>query len=269
MGQRLQASSKNHRADARVPAILPGGVQRDYFSDLLFMVVKMEEIVRLRLLPALDTIANEQRGRLGLRVDAPSDDIDRVLMDIRAEFDVQVTPGMQQIAADKAAESASNVNRKQVQAQTKAIGLDVFQDAPGLGDMMRDFSKTNVKLIKSLPDTAFQRIEDIAQRGLAAGTRSATMVKEITKEFGITRKRAKLIARDQVSKLNAQLTRQRHKANGIKFSIWRTVGDERVRPEHEAREGQKFSNETGIEGEFPGEPINCRCFAEPVLGEAA
>ncbi|MBY0406771.1 MAG: hypothetical protein K2Q01_03705 [Rickettsiales bacterium] len=44
--------------------------------------------------------------------------------------------------------------------------------------------------------------------------------------------------------------------------IWRTAGDDRVRPGHAAREGQLF---TYGEDEEPGEDYGCRCAAEPAL----
>jgi len=242
-------------------------VQQDYFSDLLPITKEIERLVRLHLLPALQPVMDEQRAKMGFRVDSPPEDIESIVKSIRAEFAFKFTEGFMRTAADKAGESSSNVNRKQVTNQMRSVGVNVFQDTPNAGDMLKDFTRTNVKLIKSLPDTAFTRIEDIVQRGLATGARHGTLAKDIAKEFDVTRRRAKLIARDQVSKLNSQITRQRHKANGVTKEIWRTMGDERVRPEHEAREGQEYSVETGIEGEFPGDPINCRCYAEPVLGD--
>ncbi len=44
------------------------------------------------------------------------------------------------------------------------------------------------------------------------------------------------------------------------------AGDERVRPSHEALDGTRQRwDDPPAEG-HPGEPINCRCIAEPVLG---
>jgi len=51
--------------------------------------------------------------------------------------------------------------------------------------------------------------------------------------------------------------------------IWRTVKDSDVRPAHAAREGQIFSWTSPPEGGHPGEDYNCRCWAEPVKGQAS
>lgn len=93
-----------------------------------------------------------------------------------------------------------------------------------------------------------------------------SMTQEIQKRFGMTSRRAKLIARDQTSKLNASLTKLRQQELGVEEYIWQTAGDERVRASHKAHDGKKFRwdhlpKETGN----PGNDINCRCVAIPVL----
>lgn len=255
------------RLDAapRVPEIRPGGVQRDYFSALLAVVRELETVVRELILPGLEGITKAQRSILGLTIDTPDDDMERLLQLAREGFEVRVPENEFVRLAETAATAAQNVNKGQVQSQLQALGRPLFTDTTGLAVLQQGFVKTNTKLIKDIPAKAFLDIEGILSRGLAKGDRHGTIAKEIVNRLEVTKKRAKLIARDQVSKFNAQLTRQRHLANGITHSFWRTVGDERVRPEHEAREGQRFSNTTGIDGEFPGEPINCRCHAEPIL----
>ena len=46
--------------------------------------------------------------------------------------------------------------------------------------------------------------------------------------------------------------------------IWRTAGDDKVRPSHAEREGQVFSWDNPPDGGHPGEAPNCRCTAEDV-----
>ena len=49
--------------------------------------------------------------------------------------------------------------------------------------------------------------------------------------------------------------------------IWHTVGDNRVRSSHAARDGQEFDWEDPPEGGHPGEAPGCRCTAEDVEEE--
>lgn len=48
--------------------------------------------------------------------------------------------------------------------------------------------------------------------------------------------------------------------------IWNTQGDEKVRESHATRAGEMFSFDDPPEDGNPGEPENCRCWAEPVAG---
>jgi len=57
----------------------------------------------------------------------------------------------------------------------------------------------------------------------------------------------------------------RQQAAGIVKYIWRTVGDERVRPSHALNDGKIF---TWGDGEDPGEAFGCRCSGEPILEDA-
>ena len=75
-------------------------------------------------------------------------------------------------------------------------------------------------------------------------TPGPTRVEEVAKSIrdmgDVTRSRAELIARDQVLKLNAEVTQRRHEAAGITEFVWSTSRDERVRPDHKALEGKRY-----------------------------
>ena len=67
--------------------------------------------------------------------------------------------------------------------------------------------------------------------------------------------------------LNGQLTKERQTDLGVEQYIWRTVGDERVREEHEILDGEVFSWDNPPEPGQPGDDYQCRCTAEPILPE--
>lgn len=100
------------------------------------------------------------------------------------------------------------------------------------------------------------------------GSRWETIAKQLEKELEITKNRAQLIARDQVSKYNAALNQANQRAAGIQSYVWRGVKDNRERPEHLALEGQVFSWDHPSYLGNPGEPIRCRCWAEPNTSRA-
>jgi SPP1 gp7 family putative phage head morphogenesis protein len=61
------------------------------------------------------------------------------------------------------------------------------------------------------------------------------------------------------------VNRARQTELGVKQYTWRTSLDERVRPEHQEREGEVFSWAKPPKDGHPGQPINCRCTADPDL----
>jgi len=131
----------------------------------------------------------------------------------------------------------------------------------------------NVRLIKSLPGEAADRVGELAQKALLEGGRADTIAEEIAAQGDVTRHRARVIATTEVSKAGTALTRARAEAVGSEGYIWRTARDGDVRPSHAAMEGRfvrwdrppTLDGMTGHAGEFP----NCRCYPEPVIHDSA
>ena len=63
------------------------------------------------------------------------------------------------------------------------------------------------------------------------------------------------------------LTELRQTSIGVTDYVWSTSGDERVRPEHAARNGKVYKWSEPPAGGHPGEDIQCRCRAIPVLDD--
>lgn len=111
---------------------------------------------------------------------------------------------------------------------------------------------------------------DVAAQVLKArdeGLSTVDLGKLIAERTGIAQGRAALIARDQLGTLNGELTKRRHTAAGIARYRWQTARDERVRPAHRDVQGKVFLWEAPPDIGHPGEPINCRCIAIPVLDD--
>ncbi|MCP4967382.1 MAG: hypothetical protein GY926_19390 [bacterium] len=160
------------------------------------------------------------------------------------------------------------MNRSGFTRQMKALGVDAIGEDPDLGRTIELFAQTNARLITNMAEDHIRRVETITIEGLRSGKTAKQMGAEISKAAKIPKRRAALIARDQVASLNGTLSQNRMQAAGVEKFIWRTSQDERVRPEHAALEGHEFPTSTGAPGEgFPGQPINCRCTSEPVLSD--
>jgi SPP1 gp7 family putative phage head morphogenesis protein len=165
------------------------------------------------------------------------------------------------------AQKVETWQRIQMGKQVRSVlGVDVFAGDPGLAAASEAFTASNVSLIRNLPQRMYDEIETLVQEQVRVGALHKDIAKQIQDRFGIAERRAKLIARDQVGKYYGAVQEQRQKALGVERFIWRTSNDERVRPEHAAREGVEYSWGNPPEG-GPGQPVNCRCYAEPVLDD--
>lgn len=150
-----------------------------------------------------------------------------------------------------------------VPVSSGVLGVDAYRAEPWLREMQELWVSENTRLIKSIPDDELSDMEGIIQRGVMNGSGADTIKKQIQERYGVTERRAKLIAVDQTGKANSALTKQRQSDAGISGYKWRGVLDERERPEHKAREGNSYKwNKPPPDG-HPGQPIRCRCYAEP------
>jgi len=171
--------------------------------------------------------------------------------------------------SDTFVSGANNANKQRFySAIESAIGVDlstIIQNE-GLEDILVATTRENVGLIKSIPDEYFKKIETLVFTGTTQGNTAGSMIKEIQRIGKVTAKRAKLIARDQSSKLNSALSQQRQQNLGVTEYVWRTAGDERVRDNHRSKNGRTFRwdsppKDTG----HPGQDIQCRCVAQPII----
>lgn len=123
----------------------------------------------------------------------------------------------------------------------------------------------NIALINSIPQQYIDRVEQAVMASLQAGTLNDTLADDLLKIEGVTKNRAKLIARDQLGKINSRLSQIRQQSLGITHYFWSTSHDERVRDRHRRWDGDLIAwDKPPIDG-HPGQAIQCRCTAIPDL----
>jgi len=172
----------------------------------------------------------------------------------------------------------SDHNRDKIaKAFKKVLGISLFQEEPFLQEVISNYRLQTVRLIKNAATENFiADVDRIVLSGFENGLRHEEIAKQLTgyskgpngkvSRLRYNKNRSKVIARDQMNKLNGKLTQERQTNAGLNQYIWVTVGDDRVRPSHAAKNGKKFSwdkppKDTG----HPGEDIMCRCYADPVF----
>ena len=104
---------------------------------------------------------------------------------------------------------------------------------------------------------------------LAKGSPSNIGVDRTTEENGPVLVRVRphldLIVIDQLSDLNADLNQDRMQAAAVDSFVWETRKDSRVRPAHVALQSTIHTWQNGANGIYPGQPVNCRCWARAVV----
>jgi SPP1 gp7 family putative phage head morphogenesis protein len=135
-----------------------------------------------------------------------------------------------------------------------------FNNVPNeqTNEMLNSWTQENIKLVKGINDDQTKKIETLLLRADREDLQAGGLTKEIRKIMNSSLKRATLIARDQTLKLNGQIDRVKQTGAGVEEYIWRSSRDERVRPEHRAREGKKFRWDSPPPGGHPGQAIQCR-----------
>jgi SPP1 gp7 family putative phage head morphogenesis protein len=265
--RRDQTTSQQTRkkASRKVPrALYPHGLELDYYRFLLAEVralfASIDRVTTAHLDHVLSRYARVRRPR----ADALADDLDRLFAPLLARWGARAN-ALRTAIAEFATRTAA-FNLVQFRRQTKAVlGVDVLTREPWLHDELALFTRENVALIKGIGETAIARVERTVTEGVRRGLATKAIQDSIQEDLGVTERRAKLIAVDQVGKLNGLLSQQRQKDAGIEEYTWRTCQDRRVRPAHRAREGRRFRWDAPPPDGNPGEPIRCRCIAEPVL----
>lgn len=166
----------------------------------------------------------------------------------------------------------------------KAMGVDLAQMVADerLNTAMDACIRRNVQLIKSIPEYYLDKIQFIIDNETIKGRSATSIIDQIREVYPVTERKARLIARDQSNKANGDLTRARQTAIGIRGYRWRTVGDNAVRETHRHRNGKVYAWNPADVGKrlesgevmldptdedigHPGEDIQCRCIAEPIL----
>lgn len=155
-------------------------------------------------------------------------------------------------------------------------GVTLKTDVLGgaVGDVVKASIKQNVALIKSIPQKYFLDIEGAVMRSIQSGRGMADLQPHLEKTYGVTKRRAALIARDQTSKATTAINRARMQGLGVKKFKWlHSLGGKEPRPLHrDVLNGNVYSfddlpvidEKTGERG-LPGQLINCRCRMVPVI----
>lgn len=195
-----------------------------------------------------------------------------------------ITPTAREIAA-RMVSSVNRTNKINLASRFKAAYqldiTDLLSDKV-VYESLNKALEHNVGLISSLKNDFVSDLGNAIRKNYVDGMRSTELIKLIHERGDVTESHAKLIARDQTSKINGQITRERNDSLGIEMYIWLGAGDERERDSHRAMNGllcnfkdsTVYSDDDGVTWKkraadmvklHPCEDYNCRCDYQPYI----
>lgn len=166
-----------------------------------------------------------------------------------------------------------------------AFGIDLSSiiEKEALSDTLAVAVQKNVNLITSIKNDFINDIGSNVFTNYKKGFRHSELINEIRARGNVSYSRAKLIARDQTAKINADFEEERNKKLGFDIYRWKGTGDERERDSHVVLnnmlckysdstvysddEGKTWKKRKTIGGYIGkcGEDYQCRCLAIPYI----
>lgn len=284
---------KQHHGKTIIPSKYkmkyPDSAEREYIRTVNeYMGIERE--VLMKYIPEIKRIINEGTPKFNADAKNENDqkrrrsrfsEVDNTIMRLRMLFEsirkeLDSAFGMydlkRRIEAIAGIEHKLSI-REWKKAVSRTLGIDILEDYYS-GDYYREmidrWISANVDLIKTQPKESLDRMKELIYRDYMSGKSTSNIVKELQAQYGMDKRHAQLIARDQTAKLNSEITQSQQRDAGISKYEWSGTLDRKERESHRALEGKIFSWDNPPETDggrrcHPGEDYQCRCCALPVF----
>lgn len=261
-----------------LPAVQPNaGLRVMYDKRIMALIRKMVDDVTKSVMAAYEE--NPPRvAQLAMAADElPSDQLRRLFRELSKQWRASFEVGAHELA-EYFAQAASQRSDVQLKAILTKAGFAVtFKLSPAQRDILKAVVAENVALIKSIPEQYLTAVGGAVMRSVQVGRDVGGLRKELQEQFGVTRRRASLIARDQNNKATSAFNRARQLEIGVKQARWmHSRAGKTKRPTHVAKNGKLYDVATGWydpdaygkgKGAYiwPGQLINCRCTSQSLF----
>ena len=268
---------------------LPVEARLKYEEYLLALVRKVSFLIKKSLVingTSGNSVFEEDYRKL-IRVDDFNSDFEKIIKLIESKIAIELNVFLKRIT--RIAVLTEKFNYKAVEKSLNGVkkSIPTLRNTKVQGEMKMWVSE-NVRLIKTIPEKMLTKVEEIVHTAARSGLSYKDLSKQLTDSFGVSKRRAVIIARDQINKLSGNLTRVRNLELGIVEYKWSTSKDERVRHSHEVLEGKicswenvdvyksvdknvhnwrKWLQRSSISATIhhPSQDVLCRCTSIPIL----
>jgi uncharacterized protein with gpF-like domain len=280
----------------------PKQTEVKYRKQLLALIKQINDAIKAQVLPAI-----KQTRDLTIRdsvevTDGFIGDITQAFATIQLMLNLG-DEGDKAIGAQFVGITGAEVERRAIESASRAgiqiSSLQSIVEQEQLNNALDAMTAENVDLIQGLGNDYLRKMQNAITENFLTGkfTGNGGLERELSRLSGVTKNRAKLIARDQTSKINGVLTQIRATNSGSIGYQWHNMKDSRVRgnPSGKYPNVPKTRNHWDREGKYylwnpmktppiapdgkpfrqppvdgaPGQAINCRCYAAPIWVESS
>ena len=254
------------------PVRPPVSLERAYHKKLRDLVKRMNESLYSGLRSVYRQIEPQVVG------DGALGDVQTRIRRLMEEWEKQFGSQADEIAEWFATKSQDYVTRNLQSQMRKSnltqVGFDLkfAYHSQKEKDVFKAIVAENVNLIKSIASQHLTQVEGIVLRGIETGHDLSKVSESLEKSFGVTERRAQMIARDQTNKATSNLSRSRLMSYGVTKGRWmHTSSGKTYRDSHVEMDGEIYDIEQGCYdpgyGDYiqPAELVNCHCVCIPVI----
>ena len=263
----------------------PSSAEREYKRIINAYMKLLHNSLKEHLPDVIE--AYKRQSRNDSRFDNVNDldgDIQRTFMDISKELEQKIHNfGIQKFVEKVGMTTKKSSIREWKKSVHDTLGIDLLDDyysGDFYAEQLRRWVDDNVLKISSIHNETMDDMRETILEGYMKGKTARDIQRDIQGRYNVNKHKAQMLARDQVSTLNSQISQYQQKDAGCTHYRWSTSKDGRVRDCHAELDGEIISwdnppemwyetKSSGIvyTGRYchPGEDYCCRCVAIPVF----
>jgi SPP1 gp7 family putative phage head morphogenesis protein len=239
-------------------------LEREYYKSLLKIVVSIDKIFNKTVMP----VVGQKRVQKQI-VDSEYSvltSLDQAFKEFERKVRLAIPVEKIKVLSKTTTNKVVKTNRTIWVKKLDSFGLDIAKKMsfPNEQDYISSRIKTNTKLITNLRDDYVDSLNTILFSSYQKGLPLKQLTKDIKNQFGISQRKAKLIARNETKNTNTQLNHKQAKSLGFEKGVWLGSEDAREREQHNKHNNKEYKIGVGLDDgkggtEEPGDAINCRC----------
>lgn len=283
----FKTSGKRATKKITSPRAYPHGIERKYYRQLQSFFKPLTDYVSKFINENMEELLRGDSSEIHLDA-IPGDSFRKMIYNLEdwisvympdiSELNDNVNNNVILTALGKTADDAMNFGNKEfAKTLDKGIHVNLPTSAAWWDDMKNSWAEDNYSLITSNAKNYVSKINTLTEQAIVNGLSPKKLKEEIYKATeSLSKSHCRLLARDQMGKLNGQITQAQMEEIGLDMYVWSTAFDDRVRDSHAAMEGilcrwddasvcsydggktwvQRPSDAITL---HPGQDIQCRC----------